>query len=484
MPADPTLDRLANAALLVPFESYEAPRWILDGLADGIAGVCLFHNNIGDPDQVTRLNRRLAEAADAPLIALDEEGGDVTRIGQGSGSDYPGNAALGAIDDPELTRAVHRSLGAELRDLGCTLNLAPAVDVNAVAANPIIGTRAFGSDAALVARHAAAAVTGLQESGIAACAKHFPGHGATRQDSHDELPVVEADRDLLLRRELLPFRAAIDAGVRSVLTAHIELPGLGITGPATLNAGIVDRLLRRELGFDGAVITDALEMTGVSGGIGIAEAAVRALAAGCDLLCLGRFVYADRVAAIRAAVAEAVREGRLAGDRLEEAAERTASLRRWSGRHRTAAEDVQAIGLEGARRAVRLDGTLPPLVRPAVIEVDTPPGTAAGDVPWGLAPWFPGTERVDPRSSRPSDVLARVAGGSVVVVVRDAHRYPATRAFTEELCRARPDAVVVEMGLPVWRPACRAYISTYGAARVNAQSAAELLEATAGTSVR
>ncbi|WP_017557112.1 glycoside hydrolase family 3 protein [Nocardiopsis baichengensis] len=482
MTADPSLDRLANATLLVPFESTTAPRWILDGLADGLAGVCLFHNNIDlsqGPAELVALNRTLAEAADAPLISLDEEGGDVTRIGQAAGSDYPGNAALGAIDDPGLTEEVHAGLGAELRGLGLTLDLAPSVDVNTAADNPTIGTRSFGSDADLVARHAGAAVRGLQSAGIAAAAKHFPGHGATTQDSHLDLPVVDAPADVLRERELRPFRAAVQAGAQAVLTAHITLPALDVDGPATLSPTALAGLLRGELGFTGMVISDALEMDGVSGDIGVPEAAVRALQAGCDLLCLGRFRYADDVAAVRRAVTDAVRDGRLPAARLEEAAERTAQVRRWTARQPAPPADAPAApGLEGARRAVRVEGVLPSaeeLADPYVVELDAPAGIAVGEVPWGLSPWFPRTERIRAEHDSPRRVLARAQGRPLVAVVRDAHRYPDTRDFVEALCRARPDAVVVEMGLPVWRPECRAHVRSYGAARVNGQSVAELL---------
>lgn len=482
MPHDPTLERLANATLLVPFESYQAPRWILDGLADGISGVCLFHNNLRSAEQVTALNASLCEVTDLPpLISLDEEGGDVTRIGQAHGSDYPGNAALGAVDDPDLTRETFRALGLELADLGFNLDLAPSVDVNVADDNPVIGTRSFGSDAELVARHAAASVRGLQEAGVAACAKHFPGHGATSQDSHHTLPLVEADADLLRSRELLPFRAAVDAGVRSILTAHIELPALGTEGPATLNHALLNDLLRDEMGFTGVVVSDAMDMRGVSEHIGIPEASVLAVAAGCDLLCLGRFVYADQVAEVRAALVRAVREGRLRGERLEEAAERNTRLRAWVGRSAVerAHEDAtsSAIGLTGARRAVRVDGELPPLENPYVVEVDAPAGVAVGDVPWGLGPWFHDTVRVSPEVDDPSAVLTAVDGRDLVVVVRDAHRYPSAQTFVRGLLAAHPKAVVVEMGLPIWRPDCGAYVSTYGAAHVNGLSAAELLGA-------
>ena len=480
MPHDPTLVRLANATLLVPFEAHQAPRWVLEGLAEGISGVCLFHNNLDGAEQVTKLNARLSEATDTPLISLDEEGGDVTRIGQAHGSQYPGNAALGAVDDPHLTRATLRSLGGQLAGLGFNLDLAPTVDVNVADDNPVIGTRSFGADPELVARHACAAVLGLQEAGVAACAKHFPGHGATSQDSHHVLPRVEADADLLRDRELLPFRAAVDAGVRSILTAHIEMPALGGPGPATLNHGILNGILRDELGFTGSVISDAMEMRGVSGRIGVPEASVLAVAAGCDLLCLGRFVYADEVEAVRTALVAAVREGRLSGERLEEAAERNSELRTWvrkAAASRAAAPTTDEIGLSGARRATRVHGALPPLRDPFVVEVDAPANVAVGDVPWGLGPWFPETERVFPDPATAERILDAVGDRDLVVVVRDAHRHPGARALTSRLLTARPDAVVVEMGLPIWRPECGAHVSTYGAAHVNGRTAAELLGA-------
>ncbi len=483
MPYDPTLARLANATLLVPFESHHVPRWVLEGLEDGISGVCLFHNNLDGPEQVAALNASLAEATDTPLISLDEEGGDVTRIGQARGSDYPGNAALGAVDDPDLTRTTLRSLGGRLAELGFNMNLAPSVDVNVADDNPVIGTRSFGADPELVARHAEAAVRGLQEAGVAACAKHFPGHGATSQDSHHVLPRVEADAELLHRRELLPFRAAVRAGVRSILTAHIEMPGLGGEGPATLAPHILNDLLREELGFTGVVVSDAIEMQGVSGRIGIPEACVRAVIAGVDLLCLGRFVYADQVALIRAALVEAVHEGRLPLRRLEEAASRNAELRTWIRESAALRENTvrsEDVGLDGARRALRVEGDLPSLKDPYVVEVEAPAGMAVGEVPWGLRSWFADVERVSPDAAHADRLVEAARGRDLVVVVRDAHRYPGARALVRRLLNARPEAVVVEMGLPIWRPDCAAHVSTYGAAHVNGLSAAELLGGTVG----
>src|SRR5262249_28375156 len=163
------------------------PGWAVDLVAEGLAGHVLFGFNVQDAAQLSALTGTLRQARPDVLIGIDEEGGDVTRLGHRSGSPYPGNGALGAIGDPELTAAIYRSIGADLAAVGVNLNLAPSADVNSASDNPIIGTRSFGADPAVVSAHTAAAVRGLQESGVAACAKHFPGHGATVSDSHLEL---------------------------------------------------------------------------------------------------------------------------------------------------------------------------------------------------------------------------------------------------------------------------------------------------------
>ena len=287
--ADPSLGRLADALLIPPFPGRTAPPWVLEALGDGLAGVTVFGPNIGGTGQLAELIAAAAgRGRDEPIVAIDEEGGDVTRIAHLTGSPYPGNAALGAVDDPALTQAVYRALGADLAALGVTLNLAPSVDVNTAADNPVIGTRSFGADPDLVARHAAAAVTGLQAAGVAACAKHFPGHGSTSIDSHDAVATVSGSMELIARRDLPPFVAAIEAGVRAVMPGHLLIPGLAGDLPASLSAAAQTGLLRGELGFDGVIVSDALEMRAVSAPYGIPEAAVMAVAAGTDLLCFGR----------------------------------------------------------------------------------------------------------------------------------------------------------------------------------------------------
>jgi len=279
------LEPAAAACVFPGFDGLTVPEWLGRGLADGLGGVVLFARNVRDPEQLAALTASLRAERPELLIAVDEEGGDVTRLEAATGSSFPGNLALGAVDDVELTRRVGAGIGGELASVGVNLDLAPVADVIVDPANPIVGVRSFGSDPQLVARHVAAFVAGLQGVGVAACAKHFPGHGETVADSHLELPTAEADRETLLARALPPFSAAVDAGVRAVMTAHIRFPALD-DEPATLSAGLIG-MLRSQLGFAGLVLTDALEMQAISRTVGLEEGGVLALAAGADALCLG-----------------------------------------------------------------------------------------------------------------------------------------------------------------------------------------------------
>ena len=310
-----SLERLAAACLLPGFEGLEPPDWLLGWAERGLGGVLLFSRNVENREQVAALTAALPGL----VVAIDEEGGDVTRLEHATGSSYPGNYALGVVDDGELTERVGAAIGSDLAQVGVTLDLAPVADVNTNPRNPVIGVRSFGSEPELVSRHVAAYVRGLQSAGVAACAKHFPGHGDTEGDSHLELPTAAGD----LADALPPFRAAIGAGVRAIMTAHIRVPELD-DAPATLSRRILHDLLRVKLGFGGVVVTDALDMKGVAT-VGT-ECAARALAAGADALCLGAGVGPEPVETAQRAIVEAVRAGRLPKERLAEAAGRVADM--------------------------------------------------------------------------------------------------------------------------------------------------------------
>ena len=308
----------AAGTLLPGFEGTELPEWLRARLAAGLAGVCLFATNISSPEQLRGLTDAIRAANPSAVIAIDEEGGDVTRLFQAVGSPFPGAAILGRIDDLVYTRQIAERVGRQLCAVGVTLDFAPDADINSSDDNPVIGTRSFGADPALVARHTAAWVEGLQSTGVASSAKHFPGHGDPASDSHLSLPVIDLPLATLRARELVPFQAAIAAGTATIMTSHILLPQLDRV-PATFSLRILGELLREELGFTGVIVSDALDMQGASGSTGIPDAAVRALAAGCDLLCIGTANTDAQLGEIEAAVAPAVSDGRLPPSRLADA---------------------------------------------------------------------------------------------------------------------------------------------------------------------
>ncbi|MBC9820369.1 beta-N-acetylhexosaminidase [Terrabacter sp. MAHUQ-38] len=325
------LRRLVTGTLMPGFVGTSVPGWVGREYAAGLASVCLYGANIVDPDQLARLCAQLRAAAPDLVVAVDEEGGDVTRLHYPTGSTQPGNALLGRLDDTALTRASASAIGHELAAYGINLDLAPVVDVNSADENPVIGVRSFGADAAAVARHSAAYVEGVQSVGVAACAKHFPGHGDTVIDSHLDVPHVHAEAHVLDTRELEPFRTAIGAGVACVMTSHVVVSAIDPDRPATFSPLVLGEVLRGRLGFEGVIVSDALDMAGASAETGIPEAAVRALAAGCDLLCVGSETTEECYLAVVDAVVDAATSGRLPVGRLEDASARVALLSKGFG---------------------------------------------------------------------------------------------------------------------------------------------------------
>ena len=465
------LERQAAACLLPSFPGHVVPEWVARWLERGLGGITLFAYNVGDPAQVRELTDALRTERSELLISIDEEGGDVTRLEAVDGSSYPGNLALGAVDDVALTEEVAGAIAGELARAGVNLNLAPVADTNTNPRNPVIGVRSFGSDPELVARHVRAFVAGTQRQGVAACAKHFPGHGDTAADSHRELPVAGGD----LVSALLPFRAAVEAGVQAVMTGHLLVPGLDVA-PATISRPILSGLLRGELGFDGLIVTDALEMQGVSGTLGVPEAAVLALAAGADALCLGHDLHEEAVEEVHAAIVSAVRSGRLAEERVAEAAERVAAVCRRASPTAAGAAGRE-VGAEAARRALESSGEV--AVAGPVLVVDLVPeaNIAAGEALHGLADLLPDAVAVQLREA-PRDLAALLAqhdGRRLVLVVRDAALHPWQQVTVAAATTLRPDAIVVETGLPGRYSIGSVSISTYGAGRVNLAAAAERL---------
>ncbi|MCT2591840.1 glycoside hydrolase family 3 protein [Streptomyces sp. N2-109] len=506
-----TVTRDALAVLQPGFTGTTAPGWLLRQLREGLGSVGLFGRNIESAEQLAALTAQLREARPGVLVAIDEEGGDVTRLEARTGSSYPGNLALGAVDDPELTRDVAHALGLRLAACGVNLNWAPSADVNSNPDNPVIGVRAFGGDPKLVARHTVAYVEGMQSAGVAACVKHFPGHGDTAVDSHHALPRIDVDLGTLNDREMVPFRAAVEAGSKCVMSAHILLPALDEALPGTLSAAALTGLLRAPrsqggLGHQGLIVTDGMEMEAISATYGLERGSVLALAAGADAICVGGgLADEDTVLRLRDALVRAVRDGELLRDRLADAAARVRELAHWTegagaprqqegsapapSSHSRAGTDV---GLRAARRALRVTGSdgYEPLTSPPFVAAFTPLANIAvgSETPWGpaaeLERFLPGTTTATyaPEDTSGADasgllanVLAAAADRRIVAVVRDVHRHPWMAGALDALLAVRPDTVVVEMGLPQAPPAGALHIATHGAARVCGRAAAEVI---------
>lgn len=466
------------ATLLPGFAGTVLPIWLRERLRAGLGGVCLYAQNITSPEQLRSLTDAVMSENPYAIIAVDEEGGDVKRLFAATGAPFPGNAVLGRLDDLNATRSTAAAIGWSLRQAGCTVNFAPCVDVNSRSDNPVIGVRSFGSDAEQVARQGSAWVAGLQSTGVAASAKHFPGHGDTTQDSHVSLPVVNRSLDGLRRRELLPFIAAIDAGCRLIMTSHILLPHVDPRHPATMSRVVLQDLLRAELDFSGVVVSDALDMAGASGSLGMAGAAVAALRAGCDLLCLGTENTDGQLAEIEQAVSGAVADGTLASSRVSEAEGRVRGLAedleaaraaagqppalrpRWS---RAEAELVDTFDVQPRASAWRLRAAS----RYTVVRLEAYPNIAIGATPWG--PFAAASEAATPLAqsawliSPEHTALPSVQSDQPILVIgRDIHRHSFARQAVDRLRSQSADVLVVEMG---WPSDDRRYadVATFGA---------------------
>jgi beta-N-acetylhexosaminidase len=287
-----------------------------------LGGVILFGRNIVEPRQVAELCHEASQlTADVPAwVSVDQEGGRVARL-KAPFTEWPPMATLGRSGDVQLAERFARALAAELKAVGITLDFAPVLDVHTNPRNPVIGDRALAERAEDVARLGSVIIRAMQGEGLAACGKHFPGHGDTNTDSHLELPLVEHPPERLREVEFVPFRAAIEAGVATIMTAHVLVPALDEQRPATLSKRIVTGLLRNELHYHGIIVSDDLEMKALANDYKVPESAVLAIEAGCDtlLICSGDV---DVQAAALEAIVHAVETERIRLTRVEDALRR------------------------------------------------------------------------------------------------------------------------------------------------------------------
>jgi beta-N-acetylhexosaminidase len=474
----------------------EAERVNLAELSPG--GVVLFSRNVSSPQGTGALVAALREAigGDAPaLVCVDQEGGRVARL-RFAQTELPSMLALGAAGDGELAERAGGALAGELRRVGANLDFAPVLDLALEPRSTVVGTRSLGDDPVRVGALGSALVRGLQGGGVAAAPKHFPGHGATELDSHCALPVIPAGLATLQQRELVPFRAALAAGARAIMTAHVVVPALDSDRPATLSPRVLRELLRVELGFTGVCFTDCLEMDAIAHGVGTVPGALLALAAGADMLVLSHSLDVARV--VRDRIVEAVRMNALPLRRLEEAAARVAALRTGFAAAATPYEtpaDGGATAREIARRAlvvVRGDAQLD-LERPATVisfeglAADGIAGSSGAPASLSLALR---RRRVRAESMRVPlspdgamrgmlvDVVRAQGERNVVLIARRAHLFEEQARALDALLEAAPAALAISALEPFDVPClarARNVACSFGDEPANVEALAELL---------
>lgn len=441
-----------------------------------VGGLTLFRGrNTHDPAQVRALTSALqaaaAQAGMPPLlIGVDQEGGQLMAIDGGT-TCFPGNLALGATRSPEFAFQMGGALGRELAAMGVNINYAPSCDVNNNPHNPVIGTRSFGEDPTLVGQLSVALVQGLQAAGVAATAKHFPGHGDTASDTHNGVVVVPYDQARLRQIELPPFMAAIAGGVRLVMTGHLALPTFdqGSALPATLSPTILRNLLRRELGFQGVIISDALDMAAIEQGAGLVIDSLAATAAGVDLL-----LFKDAQPEVHSALVQAARRGLLDHNDIFASAGRILALKQWLAAWPQPALDVigsaahQQLANNIAERSITLvrnQHNLLPLqlasdARVLVVlpqPTDLTPADTSSYVQLSLArfirQYHPHVDEVLlPANPAPSDIAGvqqRLAGYDLVIVgTLNATAQPGQVGLVQALLRSPTPTIVVALRMP------------------------------------
>uniref|UniRef100_UPI0028ABF19E glycoside hydrolase family 3 protein n=1 Tax=Exiguobacterium sp. TaxID=44751 RepID=UPI0028ABF19E len=319
-----------------------------------LGGVILFAENVSETEQTTKLVHDLQEVVkqddsnDIPLfVTIDQEGGIVTRLG--TGTNLPGNMALGATRSSAYANDAGHIIGSELHALGINVNFGPVLDVNSNPGNPVIGVRSFSSDPELVGMLGSALMKGIQTEGVAATAKHFPGHGDTATDSHYGLPVVDRSLEELEQVELVPFKRAIAEDIDMIMTGHIGMPTIEsevVTSkngtfplPATLSDDVITGVLREKLGYDGIVITDALNMQAIADNFTESEAVLKTFDAGVDIALMPTILRSEqdviKLDQIFKDVIAAVKDGRLSEERIDQSVERILTLKAergiWNG---------------------------------------------------------------------------------------------------------------------------------------------------------
>ncbi|TME41936.1 MAG: beta-N-acetylhexosaminidase [Chloroflexi bacterium] len=500
-----TLEQKVGQVFMLGFEGTTvnaSNKALIQGLHLG--GVTLFARNIDNGPQLARLDAELQTIADPlPLfISVDQEGGLVVRVTDGA-TIFPGNMAVGATGDPTLAKKVAEASANELLAMGVNMDLAPVVDVNTNPLNPVIGVRSFGSNVDLVSQFGTETIEGVQSSGVSAVAKHFPGHGDTDVDSHRDLPVVPHPLDRLQSLEFLPFKSAMQAGVDGIMTAHLYLPAIELQHdlPATLSRTVLTGLLRDQLGYQGLILTDALDMDAIKKDRTAAEAAVQAFEAGADMLLIAGITAEDRLHLGDGppALLAAVRSGRVSQARLDASVSRILEAKAKRGILPGAvaaptppdvsvlnSPEHRALALEVARKAVSVQrdtaGLLPinPAYRVLVVEADAPTRSdvvddqLAGSLLDAVRQYAPSTFGASPRTAP----TAAQSADLIVFGTFDLAQHPEQQALARSLASTGKPVVAVGLRGPYDAAVATeigTFLTVYGDRPVHLQAAADAL---------
>lgn len=462
------IDRLILSTFSPGFGGAVVPEWIKPWLENGLGSVTLFASNTPNFETASNLISEIRSYNPDVLIAIDEEGGDVTRLFVREGSRYPTPALLGQCDDEDLTFRSYSSMGAILKSLGVDITYAPVADVVAYENNPIVGVRSFGMSSDVVNRHVLRAVQGLQSSGVSACVKHFPGHGAVLEDSHHDLPRIKLSKNDYERVHIEPFKNAIASGVSAVMIGHLIAECLDPNLPASLSSKILRDYLRSELGFKGLIVTDALDMGAIGGPTKIHESALNALTAGADLLCFsGMGDQSQFVVNSFEWIQSAFNRGEISEDSFIESSQRIGEIR---VKNLESTKVEQNIDYKELISGFEVLGDVE-LSSSAInlVEIGTKPTIAAGDVSWGIHREL---RSVGITCEIHASDAENLASKKLVVAFRDAYRDGPLLATLNRLNQRFPDAIFIDMGWPTREFEPRNLIRAYGSSAIVSQAVA------------
>ena len=446
------------------------PDWLKNWLSEGIGGVTLFSSNCPSIEDTAKLIERIRSYSPDVIISIDEEGGDVTRLFVREGSPFPTPAMLGLCDDESLTESSYFELGKILHQIGIDLNFAPVGDVSTKRENPIVGVRAFSADFEKTSRHLSRAVVGLQKAGVAACIKHFPGHGGVSEDSHHDLPKLLGSIEELEKTHILPFIKAMEVNVESIMVGHIVAPALDPVLPASQSKKVTTDYLKQKLGFKGIVTTDALDMGALGGVKKIANSALGSIMAGADLLCFsGLSDQSEFVSSSYELINQALEKGEIDPATIAASAAR---LRNWQPPKPQGSSQQNHLPTEKFAESLEVHGDVR-LKKENVhlIELSADPTIAAGFVAWGMRKaLMHGGKRVKLESS---DASHKVGPDSqLVVAFRDAFRDRKILGTLEKINHENPNTVFVDMGWPTENFKPKNLIRTYGSSALASEAAA------------